>query len=124
MFNVEEFNDYIKKNYNKNIIFIYNEQIQNIINNNTVCNCENIEKLIINVMKNEFFVENLVNIPDYKQSYDDFLKTFTQYSYNRFNYFYCTLASTNSRVVVIFPLKYRSEFHKRLSKINNLKVFL
>jgi hypothetical protein len=124
MFNVEEFNSFIKENHNQKIIFIHNEQVQSLINNSTVCTCENIERLIINIMNNEFFVEVLSGYPNYQQSYDLFLKSFASHNYNRFNYFYCTLATTDNRVVVIFPLKYRSNFYKRLLKIGNLKAFI
>lgn len=124
MFNVEEFNSYIKDTHDEKIIFIYNEQIQAIINDSAVCSCENIEKLIINIMNNEFFVEVLVAHPDYKQSYDLFNKSFGSCNYARFNYFYCTLTTTHNRVVVIFPVKYRADFYKRLCKIKSLKVFL
>lgn len=126
MYNVDNFNLYIRDVYKENLLFIYNNQIQEIVNDNTICNVENIEKLINKIMNNEFFMDLITYNVDYNQSYINFKSAFIKYSYNRFNYFFCNLDTSNTgqRSVVYFPLKYREIFYKKLCKLNELKVFL
>lgn len=41
MYNIEDFNKYIKETHGKNLIFICNDQIQKIVNNNTIYTIDN-----------------------------------------------------------------------------------
>lgn len=129
-YNVDDFSTYIKETHGKNLLFICNNQIQNIVNNSGVCTSENIQKVIVKIMDNEFYVDSMGTNYDYAKSYDDFTQAFIKYPYNRFNYFFCDVLSpvnnlaAKERVVIYFPLKYREPFYKKLCKLSELKAFL
>jgi len=130
MYNVDDFNTYIKEAHGKNYIFIMNNQIQDIVNTSPVCTLETMNTLIDKVMDNEFHLDSLSSFVSYDASYDEFKKAFIKYPYNRFNYFFCnSLCPANNltaaeRTVIYFPLKYREAFYKKLCKLANLKAFL